>query len=148
VVVPVGNGALMAGVGLELRERAPAVRRIAVVADAAPVMALSHEAGHPVPCEQSATFADGMAVRVAVPLAVETLRPLVDEYVRVSERAIATALGLFARAGVRVEGSAGAPLAALGELEVDGPVVLLVTGSNIDDELHRRAVERPESFAA
>jgi hypothetical protein len=25
-------------------------------------------------------------------------------------------------------------------------VVLLVTGRNIDDELHRRAVEEPESF--
>jgi hypothetical protein len=24
--------------------------------------------------------------------------------------------------------------------------VLVITGSNIDDELHRRAVERPETF--
>jgi acyl-CoA synthetase (NDP forming) len=37
--------------------------------------------------------------------------------------------------------------AALDEVDVpDGPVVLVVTGSKIDDELHRRAVERPESF--
>ena len=28
----------------------------------------------------------------------------------------------------------------------EGPVVVVVTGRNIDDELHRRAVERPESF--
>jgi hypothetical protein len=28
----------------------------------------------------------------------------------------------------------------------DGPIVLIVTGRNIDDELHRRAVEEPESF--
>ena len=146
VVVPVGNGALMAGIGFELRDRAPDVRRIAVVAAAAPVMALSHEAGRPVPCDQSDTFADGMAVRVAIPLAVETLLPLVDSYVRVSERAIAEALGSYARAGLRVEGSAGAPLAALAQLDVDGPVVLIVSGSNIDDALHRRAVEQPESF--
>jgi threonine dehydratase len=146
VVVPVGNGALMAGIGFELRDRAPSVRRVAVVASAAPVMALSHEAGHPVPCEESDTFADGMAVRVAVPLAVETLLPLVDSYVRVSERAIAEALGSYARAGMRVEGSAGAPLAAVDQLDVDGPVVLIVSGSNIDDALHRRAVEHPESF--
>ena len=148
VVVPVGNGALMAGIGLELRDRAPAVRRVAVVAAAAPVMAMSHEAREAVPCDRCATFADGLAVRVAIPLAVETLLPLVDEYLRVPERAIAAAVGDYARAGLRVEGSAGAPLAALDQVDVDGPVVLIVTGSNIDEELHRRAVEQPETFAA
>jgi threonine dehydratase len=146
--VPVGNGALMAGIALELRERAPRVERIAVVAAAAPVMALSHEAGEPVPCERCDTFADGLAVRVAIPIAVDTLQGLVDRYLRVSERAIAAAVGEYARAGLRVEGSAGAPLAALDQVDADGPVVLIVTGANIDDELHRRAVERPETFAA
>ena len=148
VIVPVGNGALFAGIGQELREGAPGIRRIAVVADAAPVMALSHEAGHPVPCDRCDTFADGLAVRVAVPLAVETLLPLVDEYVRVGEDAIARAVGDYARAGLRVEGSAGAPLAALEQIEdLGGPVVLIVTGANIDDDLHRRALEAPQSFA-
>jgi threonine dehydratase len=148
VVVPVGNGALMAGIALELRDRAPGVRRIGVVAQAAPVMALSHEAGRPVPCEECRTFADGLAVRVAIPLAVDTLVPLVDEYLRVSEREIAAAVGAYSRAGLRVEGSAGAPLAALDQVEADGPVVLIVTGSNIDEALYRRAVEQPDSFAA
>jgi threonine dehydratase len=146
VIVPVGNGALFAGVGAELKTNAPRVRRIAVVPEAAPVMALSHEAGHPVDCDRSATFADGLAVRVAIDVAVETLLDLVDEYVQVSERAMATAVGDYARAGLRVEGAAGAPLAALDQIEAPGPVVLLVTGSNIDDELHERAVSRPESF--
>jgi threonine dehydratase len=144
VVVPVGNGALFAGIGAELKERSPRTRRIAVVAEAAPVMALSHEAGHAVPCERSDTFADGLAVRVAIPIAVETLLPLVDEYVRVSERDIARAVGDYARAGIRAEGSAAAALAAAPE--TDGPVVLIVTGSNIDDALHTRAVEQPDSF--
>ena len=46
---------------------------LGVVAKEAPVMALSVEAGHPVDCDRSATFADGMAVRVAIPLAVEEM---------------------------------------------------------------------------
>jgi|tagenome__1003787_1003787.scaffolds.fasta_scaffold20974372_4 threonine dehydratase len=146
VVVPVGNGALFAGIGTELLQRAATVRRIAVVAQAAPVMALSHAAGRPVGCDRSNTFADGLAVRVAIPIAVEALLPLVDEYVQVSEQAIARAVGQYARAGLRVEGSAGAPLAALDEIDVDGPVVLIVTGSNIDAELHERAVQSPDSF--
>ena len=110
-------------------------------------MALSVEAGRPVSSDRSATFADGMAVRVAVPLAVEEIVRLGVPFVQVSERALATAIGSFAAAGLRVEGSAAAALAALGPLEpVDGATVLVVTGSNIDDELYRRAVDRPETF--
>jgi threonine dehydratase len=122
---------------------------VGVVAKEAPVMALSIQAGHPVECDRCATFADGMAVRVAVPLAVRELAALDLRLVTVSERALARAVGAFARGGIRVEGSAAAPLAALGELDSGClPLVLLVTGRHIDDELHRRAVERPESFPA
>jgi threonine dehydratase len=118
-----------------------------VVAKEAPVMALSVEAGRPVDCDRSATFADGMAVRVAIPLAVEEIRRLGSvPMVMVSERAIARAVGDFARAGIRVEGSGAAALAALRELPLADPTVLIVTGRNIDDELHRRAVEDPASF--
>jgi threonine dehydratase len=143
VVVPVGNGALLIGVVRGLNGAAA----VAVVAKEAPVMALSVKAGHPVESDRSATFADGMAVRVAVPLAVEEIVRLGVPFVQVSERALAGAIGSFAAAGLRVEGSAAAALAALGQLEpVDGPTVLVVTGSNIDDELYRRAVERPGTF--
>jgi threonine dehydratase len=65
---------------------------------------------------------------------------------RVSERQIAEAVGAYARAGIRAEGAAGAGLAALEQVEGD-PVVVIMCGANIDDDLHTRAVERPESFA-
>ena len=143
VVVPVGNGALLIGVARGLEGDGA----VGVVAKEAPVMVLSVAAGHPVDCDRSATFADGMAVRVAVPRAVEELVRLRVPFVEASERALAEAVGAFAAAGIRVEGSAAAALAALAVLEpVEGPTVLVVTGSNIDDELHRRAVEQPESF--
>jgi threonine dehydratase len=140
-LVPVGNGALLIGVARKL------AGSVGVVSKNAPVMALSVAAGHPVPCDLMSTFADGLAVRVAVPLAVQELVRLRTPFVQVSERAIARGVGAFAAAGLRVEGSAAAGLAALEEMDaVDGPVVLIVTGRNIDDELHRRAVERPETF--
>jgi threonine dehydratase len=141
VIVPVGNGALIIGVGR-------AVGRVTgVVAKAAPVMALSVEAGRPVDCDRSGTFADGMAVRVAIPLAVEEIRRMNAPMMMVSEREIARAVGDYAAAGIRVEGAAGAALAAFRELPPDGDsTVLIVTGRNIDDELHRRAVEDPDSF--
>jgi threonine synthase len=65
----------------------------------------------------------------------------------VSERELARAVGAFAAAGIRIEGAAAAPLAALAQLDdADEPIVLVVTGRNIDDDLHARAVEQPESF--
>jgi threonine dehydratase len=142
-VVPVGNGALLIGVARGLDGGAA----LGVVSKEAPVMALSVEAGRPVECDRCDTFADGLAVRVAIPLAVEELAG--TPFVQVSERAMARAVGAFAAAGIRVEGSTGAGLAALDEVpDPGGPVVLIVTGSNIDDDLHRRAVERPDSFPA
>ncbi|MEA2456446.1 MAG: threonine dehydratase [Thermoleophilaceae bacterium] len=142
-VVPVGNGALLIGVARGLGGDGA----LGVVSRGAPVMALSVEAGRPVACGPPATFADGLAVRVAVPLAVDELVSLGTPFVQVSERSIATALGTFAAAGLRVEGSAAAGLAALEQIEPPtGAVVVVVTGHNIDDDLHRRAVEDPNSF--
>lgn len=144
VVVPVGNGALLIGIARGL----PDTERIGVVAKEAPVMAWSVAAGRPVECDRCNTFADGMAVRVAVPLAVSELAALGVRMVEVSERGLARAVGAFDAAGIRVEGSAAAPLAALETTDgVPEPIVLIVTGRNIDDDVHRRAVEEPESFA-
>jgi threonine dehydratase len=142
-VVPVGNGALLIGVARGL-DGGPA---LGVVSKGAPVMALSVAAGRPVECDRMRTFADGLAVRVAVPLAVAELVALGTPFVQVSERAIARGVAAFAAAGLRVEGSAAAALAALHSVEQpDGATVLVVTGHNIDDSLHRRAVEEPDSF--
>ena len=141
VIVPIGNGALIIGV-------ARGVGRVTgVVAKEAPVMALSMEAGRPVDCDRSATFADGMAVRVAIPLAVEELRRTAARMFVVSEREIAYAVRDYAAAGLRVEGAAGSGLAAYRKREpATDATVLIVTGRNIDDELHRRCVEEPDSF--
>jgi threonine dehydratase len=147
VVVPVGNGALFGGIGIRLVARAPETLRVGVAAKEAPVMAESWQAGAVVTSDRSATFADGLAVRVAIPLAVDVLGEVACRMLLVSEREIATAVGAYAGAGLRVEGAAGAALAALPQLaDVDGSVVLIVTGRNIDNELHARACERPESF--
>lgn len=145
VVTPIGNGALAAGVGEGVGRD---VLRIGVVTKEMPVMAASHEAGHVVEVPAGRTIADGMAIRIAIPFAVERLRTTVDRMVRVSERAIADALGVCHEAGVRVEPSAAAALAAArATTELgDGPVVLVMTGRNVDDAVVERARERPASF--
>ena len=147
IVVPLGNGALLGGIGLTFTREAPEVERVGVAAKEAPVMVDSWNAGRPVQSERSATFADGLAVRVAIPLAVELLGEVATRMVTVSERRLAEAVGAYASAGVRAEGAAAAALAAVPELDDLGdPLVLIVTGRNIDDELFTRACEHPDSF--
>ena len=110
-------------------------------------MAASHAAGHVVDSPTRATIADGLAVRVAIPYAVERIQPLVSSMVHVSERAMAHAIGSLASAGIRVEASAAAALAGLEQLDAPHePVVLVLTGRNIDDALFERACAAPDTF--
>ncbi|HEX6699451.1 MAG TPA: pyridoxal-phosphate dependent enzyme [Gaiellaceae bacterium] len=146
VVIPIGNGALAGGVGTAIGLRAPAVERVGVVAKEMPVMAASWEAREPVEADAGSTIADGMAVRVAIPFAVERLRTAVDAIVRVSERSIAEALVASHDADVTVEPSAAAAVAATQQLTIDGPVVLVVTGRNVDEAVLERARREPGSF--
>jgi threonine dehydratase len=135
VVVPVGNGALLAGVGRSLGERSPDTQRIGVVSAGAPVMALSWRAGRPVGCDLCDSIADGLAVRVAIPAAVEWLLADADGMLEVSEAEIAAAVAALDAAGIRAEAAAAAALAALPHVDANGPIVLVITGSNIDEEL-------------
>ena len=146
-MVSVGNGALIGGIGRVLKERSRQTQVIGVAAKEAPVMALSFQARRVVPCDRMATFADGLAVRVAIPRAVEILNSAVDRFVLVSEREIARAVAAYDAAGIRAEGAAAAALAALWqEAPASGPIVLIVTGRNIDEELFQRACTDPNSF--
>jgi len=145
VVVPLGNGALIGGVGEALAGEPTEV--VGVVARDAPVMADSFDAGRVATSAAATTIADGLAVRVAIPYAVERIQPVVDRVVRVSERELALAIGRLAEAGIRVEASAAAALAGVDHLESAAePIVLVMTGRNIDDALFERACSAPETF--
>lgn len=145
VVVPLGNGALIGGIGEALADESTQI--VGVVAKDAPVMADSFEARRVLTATSGETIADGLAVRVAIPYAVERIQHVVHCMVRVSERELARAVGRFADQGIRVEASAAAALAGLDHLSgLAGPVVLVITGRNIDDELFERARTAPETF--
>ena len=138
VVVPVGNGALAIGVLRAVAKRAPAALRVAVAAEEAPAMWESWRAGSPVDSDRCSTFADGLAVRIAIPLAVAELNPLVQQFELVSEAELEEAMRAYAEAGIRVEGAAAAPLALARREWLPRPLVLIVTGRNVDDALYNR----------
>jgi threonine dehydratase len=131
--VPVGNGALINGVGAWLRHASPTTRVVGVQAEAADAMTRSFAAGRPIDTESAATYADGIASRVAVPRAVELMAGRVDAMTTVSEDALHAAQGELTDAlGVTVEGAAAASWAGLlAGPPPDGAALVIVTGSNV-----------------
>jgi threonine dehydratase len=114
LVVPLGNGALAAGVGTWTRAHAPQTRVVAVCAAAAPSMQRSLAEGRVVTTDHADTVADGIAVRVPIPEALDDLRPVLDEVLLVEEAHILDAVRLLARhAGVVVEPAGAVGVAAL-----------------------------------
>ena len=114
-LIPVGNGALIGGMGLWIRHARPDLSVVGVVAAGAPVMRRAFLTGDPSPAEASpATLADGIAVRVPVPEAVAVMRRVVDEVVEVGEDALRDAVRLLHRTlGLVVEPAGAAGVAAL-----------------------------------
>jgi len=133
VMVPVGNGALINGVGAWLRSEAPGCRIVGVQAEGAAAMTLSFNAGRPIDTDTVATFADGIASRIAIPRAVQLMPGRVDEMRLVSESALRETQGeLTSELGITVEGAAAASWAGLlaGPIPT-GPALVIVTGSNV-----------------
>jgi threonine dehydratase len=134
--VPLGNGALLVGIGAWLRHAVPACRIVGVSASGAPSMVRSWEAGVPIETAEAATYAEGIACRVPVPEALDMLVGRVDALLLVDEAALhAAEAELRAATGITVEGAAAASWAGLqADLasghDSAGPALVLITGSN------------------
>jgi threonine dehydratase len=137
VVVPVGDGALICGIAAWLKSKSPKTRIVGVCPSGAPSLADSWRAGRPVTTEPTGTIADGLAVRVPVPMAVERLRALVDDIVLVDDEAMIRAMRLAAATlGLVLEPSGAAGLAAIASHRIPGlRLATVLTGSNIHPEL-------------
>jgi len=140
LVIQVGDGSLATGVGAWIKAKSPRTRVIGVVASGAPSMLQSLDAGRPLEIEAT-TIADGMAIDLPIPVALDLLPRVVDEFVVVTDDQIAAATRLLVdAAGVVAEPSGAAGVAAL-QVRVDlrgGHVVAVITGSNLDPQLYGR----------
>jgi threonine dehydratase len=146
VVVPIGNGALAAGVGAWFKAYSPATRIIGVVAESAPAMLLSWREGKPITTDSAATIADGIAIRDPVPEAVARLAGVVDEVIAVDDGQIVAAMRMvFERLGLVVEPAGAAGLAGvldLAEALRDRLVAVPLCGGNLAPELVARWLVR------
>jgi threonine dehydratase len=92
VLVPLGNGALLTGVGTWMKAHLPACKIVGVVAEAAPSMLLSWREQKPVSTSTAISIADGIAVREPVPYALDCMATTVDDVWKVSEASFRLAI--------------------------------------------------------
>jgi len=143
VIVPTGGGGFLAGIATAVKSRCPDVRVVGVQAESAAAYPASLSAGRPVALESMATMADGIAVGCPGEVPFTAIQSYVDEIRTVSEESLSTALlALLERAKVVVEPAGAAAVAALldnpGDFE--GPVVVVLSGGNIDPLLLMRVI--------
>src|SRR6202790_14612 len=139
--VPMGDTALIRGVGAAVRQINPEVRIIGAQAERAPSYFLSWKEGRAIPTETCDTCADGLATRTPEAENVRAIRELVDDVILISEDEMIGAIRrLHELHGIVAEPAGAAATAAfLKHSAAAGPAVLLVTGGNITDAVRERA---------
>ncbi len=143
VIVPTGGGGFLAGIATAIKAVRTDVRVVGVQAESAAAYPASLSAGKPVPLRSMATMADGIAVGCPGAVPFEAIQRYVDEIRTVSEESLSTALlALLERAKVVVEPAGAAAVAALMDdpTAFAGPVVVVLSGGNIDPLLLMRVI--------
>ena len=137
IVVPIGGGSAAAGACIVARATSPSLRVIGVQSDAAPAAHRSWRERR-ILSDGSATFAEGLATRVAFELPQRILWERLDDFVLVPDDEIRAAQRiLIEETRNLIEASGAAPLAAALRLrdELAGRrVALVASGGNATTE--------------
>jgi threonine dehydratase len=139
VYVPIGLGSGICSTIAVRNALGCRTKVVGVVSANAPAYALSFKAGKPISTNSADTIADGMACRVPVAEAVETINQGADRIVAVSEDEIRIAMRAYFEDTHNVaEGAGAAALAALlqeGAAKAGSKVGLILSGGNVDTPL-------------
>lgn len=142
VLVPLGNGALVAGVARWLKAHAPQTAIIAVSALGASAMVESWRSGRIVVHDAIDTIADGIGVRAPIAAALDDMRGLVDDALLVADATLIQAMQLLhSQVGLVVEPSGAAGVAALLEQRqrfAGARVATILCGGNLTPEQMRQ----------
>lgn len=152
VLVPLSGGGLAAGVAAGIKARLPQARVIGISMVRGAAMHASLRAGKPVSVEELETLADSLGGGIGLQnrYTFGLCRDLLDDVVLLSEEEIAAGIRhAFVAEGETVEGAGAVGIAALlaGKVDVRGPMIVLVSGRNIDEALHRRIVDTASNAA-
>jgi threonine dehydratase len=154
VLVPIGGGGLSSGVAVAIRAVHPAARIIGVEPELAADAAESLRVGHIVRWEASRTnrtIADGARSQAIGVRPFAHLSRLLDSVVTVSEAEIAATVRLIAEESRLVAEPSGAlapaaarfQAAAAGLQNLEGTIVAVVSGGNVDPDRYRELLASP-----
>jgi threonine dehydratase len=137
VLVPVGNGALINGIGKAFKESGSTAKIIGVQANGAPAMIESWQQQKVITHATVNTIADGIAVRIPVPIALAEMNEVMDDALMVTDESIVATMKLMYRMlGFVVEPSGAVALAALMQRNLfkNKTVAVIVCGGNFTEE--------------
>ncbi|RUX63821.1 hydroxyectoine utilization dehydratase EutB [Mesorhizobium sp. M7A.F.Ca.US.014.04.1.1] len=145
VLVQLSGGGLASGVAAAIKGVSPGTKIIGVSMARGAAMKASLDAGRPVLVEELPTLADSLGGGIGLDnrLTFAMCRDLLDDVILLSEDEIAAGIRhAYAQEREIVEGAGAVGIAALlaGKVRSDGPVVVLLSGRNIDMDAHRRIV--------
>jgi threonine dehydratase len=137
VIVPLGNGAMLTGIGRWVKAASPRTSVIGVQSKGADAMEKSWRSGKLVFPERVETIADGIGVRVPIAEAVADMKDTVDDVVLVEDENIIHAMRLlFLKAGLVTEPSGAAAIAAVlahPDRFKDRRIAAVICGGNITE---------------
>ncbi|MFN2587378.1 MAG: threonine ammonia-lyase [Actinomycetota bacterium] len=143
VVVPVGGGGLIAGIASAIKALHPGASILGVQAAGAASFPRSLARGAPITLESMSTIADGIAANRPGDLTFAHVQEQVDDVVCVDDDAIAEALVMTAermKLVLEPAGAAGVAAVMQGLADLEPPVVVVLSGGNIDPLLLLRAM--------
>ena len=136
VFVPIGCGSGICGTIAARDALGLTADVIGVVSDAAQTAKLSAEAGRPIATNHARTFADGMAVRMPVPEALDIYSKGAARIITVTDAQVAEAIRIYYHDTHNLaEGAGAAPLAGLiteKDRWAGKKVAVILCGGNID----------------
>jgi threonine dehydratase len=146
VLVPVSGGGLVAGVAAAVKSRRADAKVIGITMERGAAMKASLASGRPVQVEELPSLADALGGGIGLDnqLTFAMCQALVDDVVLLSESEIAAGIRhAYAEEREIVEGAGAVGIAALLARKVtglSGPLAIVLSGRNIDMDLHRHIV--------
>jgi threonine dehydratase len=144
VFVPLGNGAMLTGIARWIKAVRPQTQVIGVQSSGADAMARSWHEKRVIIADTVHSVADGIAVRVPVPEALQDMEGIVDDVVVVDDASIVRSMKLlYEKAGLLAEPSGAAGIAPILENTArykGAHAAAIICGGNITDAHARQFI--------
>jgi len=143
-LVPVSGGGLISGIGVSLKMKSPAAELVGVQAAASPFTHSLFYRGTQENVPDLPSLADGLTGAVeSDSVTVPLMRKYVDDILLVEEEQIAKAVAYAWHVhGEKIEGSGAVTLAALLDGKIKPPALVVISGGNIQPEVHAEICTR------